>query len=116
MSLFAAQALSSNPLITQSLTGFMAETLCPAVSMNASVCAGGAEIIGGSLLHALSQAILDPVYFCTNTLSMCNQSQYTYYHAEEFVNEILETKPDIIKNNDYLNKLYKNISSSRMSR
>jgi sphingomyelin phosphodiesterase len=54
------------------LTGFMAEVLCPAVSMNASVCAGGAEIIGGSLLNALSGALLDPVYFCTVTLPMCD--------------------------------------------
>ena len=66
------------------------------VSMNASVCAGGAEIIGGTLLGALSSALLDPVYFCTNTLPMCDQNQYDYYHAEAYVNDVLKSKPALI--------------------
>jgi hypothetical protein len=44
--------------------------------MNATVCEGGAENFGNPLIDALTSAILDPEYFCENTLVLCHDGDY----------------------------------------
>jgi hypothetical protein len=64
MSLLAIQTLSKNALIVNTLKSFLATTVCPAIASNSSICVGGTEILGGPLLEAINNALLDPVFFC----------------------------------------------------
>jgi hypothetical protein len=49
---------------------------------------------------------LDPEYFCENTIVMCHDGDYNMYHAEEYVNRVLATKPAFLKDNYFLNDIY----------
>lgn len=40
---------------------------------------------------------------------MCDDGDYKMYHAEEYVNKMIESKPDIIKDNYFIDDLYDSI-------
>ena len=65
------------------------------------------------LIYAITQAMLDPEYFCENTLVLCHDGDYQMYHAEEFINRVSKAKPANTKKNDYLNKLYNSIVNQK---
>lgn len=69
------------------------------------------------LLDAVSKAVLDPEYFCENTLIMCHDGDYQMFHAEDYINKMLAAKPAFLKENNHLNKQYASIvnSNSRSS-
>ncbi len=82
-----------NKFITDMAIGFFGRTVCPMLASNTSVCAGGTKNMGEPLLDAIGEAFLDPEYFCEQTLPVCNYGDYKFYHAEEFVNKIIASKP-----------------------
>ncbi len=85
-----------NKFVTDIAMTFLSETICPIIAMNTSVCAGGSRNLGGPLLDAFAKAFLDPEYFCANTIVMCNPENFQIYHAEDYVNKMLESKPAIL--------------------
>ena len=44
--------------------------------MNTTVCENGAEFLTNPFIDALTSAILDPEYFCENTLVLCHDGDY----------------------------------------
>jgi hypothetical protein len=54
---------------------------------------------------AIHEAMLDPQFFC-------EQENY-YHHAEAYANEILKGKPEELKSNDFLNRLYAPIKGKK---
>jgi hypothetical protein len=113
LGLLGFKKLTETPFVVSAIKSFFSDTLCPKLVSNTSLCVSGTEIIGGALLETIHEAILDPQYFCEQTIHMCKQGNYQYYHAEAYVNSILRDKPDIAKTNDYLNKLYSKIKGQK---
>ena len=74
--------------------------------MNTTVCEGGTDNIVNPLIESLTSAILDPEYFCENTLVLCHDGDFQMFHAEDYTNKLLNTKPQNIKKNNFLNDLY----------
>lgn len=81
--------ISESQLVIGTLRVIMSDTVCPMLASNSSICVGGTEIIGSTMLEVIHDAFLDPVYFCEHTINMCEQGNYKYYHAEAYANEIL---------------------------
>jgi len=44
--------------------------------MNTTLCEGSAENVATPMIDALKSAILDPEYFCENTLVLCHDGDY----------------------------------------
>jgi sphingomyelin phosphodiesterase len=63
----------------------------------------------GLVLRKLKQKTFEPAYFCEMTLGICQPSIYRYLGIESDVKRILSDKPEIIKDNNYINDLYKEI-------
>ena len=82
------------------------EKLCPLIVMNTTVCEGGIENMGSPLIESFTSGILDPEYFCENTLVLCHDGDYQMFHAEDYTNKLLSSKPQNIKKNNFLNDLY----------
>ena len=67
--------------------------------------------MGDILIESLAEGIFEPDYFCGNFLGYCSSSNYYVFYSEDWVNRLLETKPDYLKNNDYINKIYDQIAA-----
>jgi hypothetical protein len=52
------------------------EKFCPLFVVNTTVCQGGIEAMGNPVLDAITNAVLDPEYFCENTLILCHDGDY----------------------------------------
>jgi len=52
------------------------EKICPLIVMNTTVCEGGTNNIVNPLIESLTSAILDPEYFCENTLVLCHDGDF----------------------------------------
>lgn len=91
----------------------IAEKICPLIVLNATICENGIDTMANPFFDAMTQAMLDPEYFCENTLVLCHDGDYEIYHAEAFINNQTKNKPAITKNNDYLNKLYNKIVNQK---
>ena len=76
VSLFTMKNVLQNKFIIDIAMTFFSESVCPLIAFNTSVCAGGTRNLGGPLLDAFSQAFLDPEYFCSNTIVMCNDGDF----------------------------------------
>ena len=58
------------------------------------------------LLENLSEIILTPDYICS-TMGMCERHPaYEPMNADDYIREILSDKPEYLKNNDFIDKLY----------
>ena len=106
MGLFAAKAAFDNQLVFGIIKNFFSDQLCPLVVTDTSVCWGGSNIIGGELLNVIAKSFFDPLYFCEDIIPVCRNDEFKFYHAESYANRILSTKPEILKQNNYLEGLY----------
>ena len=103
------KTVMQNKFVNDIAMSFFSETVCPILAINKTVCKGGTDVMITPLFDAISQAFLDPEYFCENTVVLCHDGDYDLFHAEEYVNKLLESKPAIIKENRFLNDLYESI-------
>jgi len=55
----------------------------------------------------------EPNYFCSMFLPICKPSKYTFLDPKADAKQILADKPEFIKNNDFINNLYKEIESDK---
>jgi hypothetical protein len=104
--ILAMKTVFENKFVKDIMMTFFSESICPLIALNSSVCEGGTRNMGGPLLDAFTNAFLKPEDFCENTIIMCHDGDYQMYHAEDFVNRVLATKPTFIKDNYFLNNLY----------
>ena len=75
------------------------------------VCHGAVKTMGDIIVPVLSESILSPDYFCGEFLGYCTPSNHVFY-SEDWVDQLLATKPAEIQDNNYLNKIYEQIASS----
>ena len=70
-----------------------------------SVCKGLLEYYGDHFINSILTYPTDPSYVCGNYFNYCD-SRYTILKEEDYIEEMLRYKPEIIKNDDYVTKLY----------
>lgn len=56
-----------------------------------------------------------PDYFCEEVLEICPRGDYKELNMNDFINSILEDKPYNVKDDDYINSLYKDIQKRDLS-
>jgi hypothetical protein len=72
----------------------VAETICADyVVSNSTVCHGAVKEMGDIILPVLAESLLSPDYFCSEFLGVCSNSSYYVFYAEQFVDDLLKTKP-----------------------
>ena len=81
-----------------------------------NVCKGAIKEMEDIIIPVLTQSVFSPDYFCGEFLGYCTDENYYVFYAEAWVEQLLSTKPDIIKDNNYLNNIYKQIAASPQPR
>jgi hypothetical protein len=79
------------------------------MSSDPGVCRGLLRRLGGRVVDALSNSILSPDYFCEELAPTCVESGFVQEGHTPYIERVLSDKPNTLKSNDYLNKLYKDI-------
>ncbi len=72
--------------------------------------------MGDIVIESLTDGVLNPDYFCSSVLGYCASNEYNVTYAEDWVDELLETKPAFLANNDYVNKIYDKIAAAPQPR
>lgn len=72
-----------------------------------SVCEGGIKFTSEFFFPALAEGVLSPRRVCDENFGFCSSPVITQLSADEYVAKRLASKPDSIKNNDFVNNLYK---------
>lgn len=90
----------------------VAEMICGQyVTPDQQVCHGAVTNMGEIIVPVLAESIFSPDYFCGEFLGYCSTSNYYVFYSEDWVDQLLQTKPEQIKDNNYLNSVYDKISS-----
>jgi hypothetical protein len=76
-----------------------------------AVCQGAVSTMAGSLLPAIAEGIMSPQRICDEYLHLCGNPHIIEQDVDTYVNNLLASKPEIIKSNDFVDNLYKKISS-----
>lgn len=51
--------------------------------------------------------MLSPDYICEQVYTACENTDFIKLDPQDFIKRVLSDKPDIIKNNTFVNDLYK---------
>jgi hypothetical protein len=78
---------------------------------NATVCEGAVSEMGDVIVPVISNSLLKPDYFCSEFAGMCDTPYYMFF-AEQWVEDLLKTKPSQIQENNYLNGVYETVKAS----
>jgi hypothetical protein len=81
-----------------------------------SVCSGAVKMMADELLPAIAQGILSPQRICDEYLHLCPKPDIEELDVEAYVYKQLSEKPDIIKNNDFMDKIYQKIAADKNDR
>jgi len=65
------------------------------------------------LVKGLKMKAFNPNYFCEITVPICHQETFRKLTREGYADRILANKPEIIKNNDFIDNLYEDIKTSQ---
>lgn len=63
----------------------------------------------------LKKKTFEPNYFCEMFLGVCKPEHYKFLDPKDDEKRILADKPDFIKDNNYVNELYKEIEKDRLA-
>lgn len=63
----------------------------------------------------LLSKLLEVNYFCEVTIPICSDRHFSIKTVQEEADRILSDKPDLIKNNDYIDNLYKEIAADKLA-
>ncbi len=67
--------------------------------------------MGDIIVEVLTQSVFSPDYFCGEFLGYCTNDNYYVFYAEDWVDQLLKTKPESLLANDYVNKIYDKIAA-----
>ena len=76
-----------------------------------SVCKGAIDTMANFLLPALAKGPLSPQTFCDEFMGVCKSPVIDELSADAFAAKRISEKPAIIKNNDFVDNLYKKIKA-----
>lgn len=83
--------------------------LCNKLTQNNTVCPGIVSALSPKIVDAITSSILSPDYFCEEIAPTCEYTSFTNLSPYRYVERVIESKPENIKANNYLNKLYQHI-------
>ena len=107
------QALIENKKLDDTLE-FVAYEICRHFKIEGgipSVCEGGVTIMAGALLQSLGEGVIAPRRICDEVLHMCKTPTIERLDGSDFVSRVMAGKPEIIKNNTFVDDLYKKIAA-----
>jgi hypothetical protein len=58
------------------------------------------------IIHVLSNSFLSADYMCAEILKTCANPVYIKEYAKDYADAMIAGKPDLIKDNNYINNLY----------
>ena len=81
-----------------------------------SVCKGTIDIMAESLMPSIESGIFSPQRICDEHFGFCSSPQITELSSESYVNKRLSSKPENIKDNQFVNNLYAKIAADPNTR
>ena len=79
--------------------------------LHENVCAGAITSMGDVLIPQITKMLFTGKYACSRFFGTCSTPQWRTINSEGFVRRIIADKPEVIKNNDYIDNLYKQIKN-----
>ena len=73
------------------------------------VCPSVVPLFGDSVLDVLSNDLLTQLRFCSEFLGVCKNPHFYTLSLEDYKDRVLLDKPSFIKDDNYINTLYKEI-------
>ena len=67
------------------------------------------------IVEGLIKKFFNPDVMCEIRYEVCKKEHYRAQNLDAFVERVLSDKPDIIKNNDYVDNLYKKIAEDKQN-
>ncbi|CAI2361037.1 unnamed protein product [Moneuplotes crassus] len=80
------------------------------------VCSGAVEAMAEVILPQLASGIFGPEYGCSRMLGFCSDPNFKTLDPQDYIDRVLSDKPEIISDNDYINKKYEMISQDPKER
>ncbi len=74
--MFALKVILENKFVADMANMVFESKICPLLVMNSTICEGGAKNVANPIIKALIDGIMDPEYFCENTLVLCHDGDY----------------------------------------
>ena len=81
-----------------------------------SVCRGAIDLMATPLLPSIADGILSKFRICNEYFHLCSNPVIQELDAEEYVKSKIAAKPEFIKQNDFVNKLYEQIANDTNDR
>ena len=76
-----------------------------------SVCSGAVSIMADQLLPAIAEGLFSRQRVCDEFLHVCRSPHIIEENVDSYVNNLLSQKPESIKNNTFVDDLYKKIAA-----
>lgn len=74
--MFALKVILENKFVADMANIVFESKICPLLVMNSTICEGGVKNVANPIIKALIDGIMDPEYFCENTLVLCHDGDY----------------------------------------
>lgn len=99
-------------VVTKSLEEFGVLVCNQIETANNTVCPGAVGEMGDIIVPVLANFLLSPDYVCSRILSMCDPV-FKELDQNTFVNRVMAEKPDHLKTNDFVDKLYEGLKAEK---
>lgn len=67
------------------------------------------------IMNNLAFKTFEPNYFCEVEVPVCKTTEYDILTSKAYTERVLSDKPDFIKDNNYINRLYEEIEADRLA-
>ena len=81
-----------------------------------TVCKGAVTEMGDVVIPQITDMVLTAEYACSRLYGFCDSPVYATLNPQDYVKRMISEKPDIIRNNDYMDKLYAEIKTDKKER
>lgn len=79
---------------------------------NSTICEGATHIMGEIVLPSLTKFLLGPEYLCSQrVLGYCDSPTFVELKAQDYIDEQMSLKKPELESNDFIDKLYDEISA-----
>jgi sphingomyelin phosphodiesterase len=75
-----------------------------------NVCSGSVREMSKLVIHQAVSGVLTPEYSCARLMGFCNSPKYRTLDSQDYIDRVLADKPELIKDNDFVNQQYKKIN------
>ena len=90
--------------------------VCTKYFQDDTVCKGLVQDMGDVVIPQITDMVLTAEYACSRLYGFCDSPVYATLNPQDYVKRMISEKPDIIKNNDFIDKLYAEIKADKKER